>query len=100
MQVYVRPFPGPGARWQISNAGGTAPVWSRNGRELFFQDLDNRIMVADYTATRDSFMPGKARLWSNQQLQNTGGGSLNYDLAPDGKDFAVFPSSLSLNRRF
>ena len=50
-EVYVRPFPGPGGKTQISNAGGTVPVWSRNGRELFFQNLDNRILVAEYTAT-------------------------------------------------
>ncbi len=34
--------------------------------------------------------PGKPRLWSDQQLQNIGG-ILNYDLAPDGKRFAIFP---------
>jgi Tol biopolymer transport system component/predicted Ser/Thr protein kinase len=88
-EVYVRPFPGPGGRWQISNAGGTFPVWSSNGRELFFETLDNRIMVEDYTATGDSFMQGKPRLWSNQQLQNINGNP-NYDLAPDGKRLAAF----------
>ena len=35
-------------------------------------------------------MPGKPRLWSDQRLQNVGG-NLNYDLAPDGKRFAIFP---------
>jgi dipeptidyl aminopeptidase/acylaminoacyl peptidase len=45
-QVYVRAFPDNGGKWQISNAGGAYPVWSRNGRELFFRNLDNRIMVA------------------------------------------------------
>jgi Tol biopolymer transport system component len=89
-EVYVRPFPGPGGKWQISNAGGQLPVWSRNGRELFFQNLDNRIMVEDYTATRDSFMPDKPRLWSDQQLHPVSG-ALNYDLALDGKRFAIFP---------
>jgi serine/threonine-protein kinase len=88
--VYVRPFPpGPG-KWPISNAGGTIPIWSRNGRELFFQTPDSRIMVTDYTTMGDSFMPGKPRLWSEQQLLDLGG-ILNYDLAPDGKRFAIFP---------
>ena len=86
----MRPFPpGPGGT-QISNAGGTLPVWSRNGRELFFQNPDNRIMVADYTAKGDSFVTRKPHLWSDQQLHNLGG-TLNYDLAPDGKRFAIFP---------
>jgi Tol biopolymer transport system component len=90
-EVYVRPFPGPGAKWQISNAGGQLPVWSRNGRELFFQNLDNRIMVADYEPKNESFVAGKPRLWTDQQLHDAGG-TLNYDLAPDGKRFAIFPN--------
>ena len=36
-QVYVRAFPDKGGKWQISNSGGIYPVWSRNGRELFFR---------------------------------------------------------------
>ena len=41
LEVYVIPFPGPGGKWRISTAGGEFPVWSRNGRELFFQ-ISNR----------------------------------------------------------
>jgi len=89
-EVWVKPFTGPGEKKQISNAGGQLPVWSRNGRELFFQNLDNRIQVTDYTATGDSFVPSKPRLWSDQQLHDVNG-LLNYDLAPDGKSFAIFP---------
>ena len=90
-EVYVRPFPpGPGGKSQVSNAGGKLPVWSRNGRELFFQSLDNRIMVADWEPTNESFVHGKPNLWSDQQLYDLGL-NLNYDLAPDGKRFAIFP---------
>jgi serine/threonine-protein kinase len=36
-QIYVRPFPAIGdGRWQVSNDGGVAPRWSRDGRELYF----------------------------------------------------------------
>jgi hypothetical protein len=35
-EVYVQPFPDLGPRHQISTAGGTAPAWSRDGRELFY----------------------------------------------------------------
>jgi Tol biopolymer transport system component len=89
VEVYVRPFPGPGGRWQISSAGGTLPVWSRNGRELFFENLDHHIMVTDYERKNDLFVAGKPRLWSDQALQDLP--SLNYDLAPDGKRFAILP---------
>jgi serine/threonine-protein kinase len=94
-EVYVRPFPippgGTGGKWQISNAGGVFPVWSPKGRDLFFQNLDNRIMVTDYEVKTESFVAGKPRVWSDQQLRDLGG-ALNYDLAPDGKRFAVLPN--------
>lgn len=89
-EVYVRPFPGPGGKWQVSSSGGHLAVWSRNGRELFFQNLDNRIMVANYEAKNGSFVTGKPRLWSDQQLRDVEL-NLSYDLAPDGKRFAIFP---------
>jgi Tol biopolymer transport system component len=44
--VYVRPFPGPGEKMQISSEGGGGPVWSRNSRELFYRAA-NRIMAVD-----------------------------------------------------
>jgi Tol biopolymer transport system component len=88
-EVYVRAFPDKGGRWQISNAGGTWIEWSRNGRELFFRTLDNRIMVASYTAKGDSFVADKPRVWSEKQLADFGPGVPNYDLAPDGKRIAA-----------
>ena len=89
-EVYVVPFRGPGGKRQISDGGGQLPIWSRNGLQLFFEDLNNRIMATDYTATGDSFVQGKPREWSEQQLQEVAG-MLNYDLSPDGKGFAIFP---------
>ncbi len=93
-EVYVQPFPGaPSAsgKWQISTGGGSHPIWSRNGRELFYQSLDNRIMVATYTAKADSFAADKPRPWSNTQILEPVALQWNLDLAPDGKRFAVFP---------
>ena len=64
------------------------PVWSRNGRQLFYRTLDNRIMVATYTTKGDAFAAEKPRLWAERRFLDTG--TLpNFDLAPDGKRFAV-----------
>jgi len=87
-EVYVRPFPGPGGRWQISTGGGRFPAWSRTARELFFQSLDGRIMIVSYIAESGSFKAGKPRLWSQTRVRVSGGQS-TYDLAPDGKRCAV-----------
>ena len=43
--VYVQPFPGPGPKWLVSTDGGIDPVWSRDGRELFYRQ-DDQMMVA------------------------------------------------------
>jgi serine/threonine-protein kinase len=83
-QVYVRAFPDKGGKWQISNGGGVQPHWSRTGRQLFFESLDNRIMVADYTVKGDSFIRDEPRVWSETRLASLGLFK-SFDLAPDGK---------------
>ena len=93
-EVYVRPFPGPGGKWQISSGGATGgPVWSRDGRQLFYGNPEFKIMVSDYTAKGDSFSYSKPRVWADVALN--GGNGLNpyFDIAPDGKRFAVIPKA-------
>jgi Tol biopolymer transport system component len=89
-EIYVRPFPGPGGKWQISNGGGVHPSWSRNGRELFYETAppDNRIMVVEYMANTDSFMPDRPRLWTETRINGLTG-STDSDPAPDGKSIAA-----------
>ena len=81
--VWVAPFPGPGGGWLISSRGDD-PIWSRNGRELFFVEASRTIMVAGYTARGDVFVFGKPQVWSPHPLMD-----LAWDLAPDGKRVAV-----------
>jgi len=90
-EVYVRPFPGgaTGGRWQISNGGGMFPRWSRNGRELFYRNVDSsRIWVAPYTVKGGALVAEKPRVWSQKRFTSIGPYP-NLDLAPDGKRFAV-----------
>ena len=93
-EVYVRPFPGPGGKWQIS-AGGTTPIWSPRRRELFYSDpIDRRIMVASYTVQGDSFRAEKPRLWSERRYTQRINAIAPRSLAlhPDGDRFALAPS--------
>ena len=90
-EVYVRPAPGSAGsgKWQISNSGGTMPIWSPNGRELFYRRNDSRgIMAASYRVNGESFVADKPREWSDKAFALTGT-STNYDLSADGKRFAV-----------
>jgi Tol biopolymer transport system component len=84
-QVYVRAFPDKGGKWQISNSGGSYPMWSRTGHELLFEALDNHIMVASYAVKDDSFVADKPRVRLEKQIGGVVNGGKNVDLAPDGK---------------
>ena len=61
-EVFLRPFPAVDqGKWQVSGGGGTAPLWSRDGRELFYLGRDN-----DMVAVRVS--PGTAPGLSRPQV--------------------------------
>ena len=94
MEVYARPFPGPGGKWMISNGGGGRPMWSPNGRELFYLAPDRRIMVVSYTAEGNSFVADKPRLWSETRVTTSA-----LALAPDGKRFAVVKETDETDRQ-
>jgi hypothetical protein len=72
----VRPFPGPGGALQVSTEGGTEPLWSGDGKELFYR-IGNKMMAVD-TVTQPSFKAGSPRMLfeGNYRYSDTGG--LNY----------------------
>lgn len=81
-------FPDRGSKWQVSNAGGMMPVWSPARHEIFYRTEDQRLMVASYTVKNGMFVADKPRLWFRGPLANLGL-TANFDLAPDGKRFAI-----------
>ena len=94
-QVYVQAFPGPGAKTQISNDGGTDPVWRRNGGELFYRNGDRMMAVA--IATSPNFSAGRPQeLWTGHYspgMSSSCGApgltSSNYDVTADGSRFLM-----------
>ena len=56
LEVYVQTFPEHGGKWSVSTGGGTWPVWSRDGRELYFRSTDNKIMAVSVTENGKSFI--------------------------------------------
>jgi serine/threonine-protein kinase len=85
-EVYVKPFPGPGGKWQISTNGGLAPAWSKTGKDLFYlTPQPGKIMAVGYSASGDAFQAGKPRPWSESQPT----GMLRFDPHPDGKRMAI-----------
>ena len=52
-EIYVRPFPGPGGRFQISANGGAQPRWNKNGTEIFYVSLESKMMAAPVKVSPD-----------------------------------------------
>jgi serine/threonine-protein kinase len=86
--VYVRPFPGPGGRWQVSSSGGIHPRWSAKTHELMYQTSTREVMRVEYSATADSFSLGRSRAWPSVQLADAGPNAV-FDVSPDGKHLAA-----------
>ena len=87
-EVYARPFPGGNSKHQISIGGGMRPVWSPNGRELFYNTADGRMMIVDYKFSGGSITFSKPRQWSQRKFSD-GSNLRNFSLTPDGKRFAI-----------
>jgi serine/threonine protein kinase/Tol biopolymer transport system component len=60
-EVYVETFPERGGRWPISTKGGDFPVWSRDGRELYFIGADRKLMAVEVKGNGKRFQPGVAK---------------------------------------
>ena len=89
-EIFVQPFPNiDDGKWQVStSAGAIDPVWSPDGRHLFFYEPGSRIMVAEFE-TDPTFSPGTPTEAFTLSGLNLSGGGRRYDLAPDGERFVV-----------
>ena len=85
-EVYVERFPELGQRRQISTAGGAQPVWSPDGRELFY--LSDEAMMVVAVETEPTFTLGTSEILfeSSGYFQ---GRNRAYDIAPDGQRFLM-----------
>jgi eukaryotic-like serine/threonine-protein kinase len=88
-EVYVRPFPSVAtARWQVSTAGGSAPLWSHSGKELFFRNNKADLISADIRTT-SGFTVGEQRvLFSLTPFSFTAPVQV-YAVSPDDKRFMM-----------
>ncbi len=85
-EIYVRPFPVSSERWQVTTEGGRTPVWSRDGRHLYFVRDETLFEVP--VDTRDGFESGEiVRLFTRDGLAASRRDTA-YSVAPDGR-FAI-----------
>ncbi len=84
-EIFVAPFAGSGERRLVSTDGGTEPLWSRDGRELFYQN-GTRLMVVSVTPGA-SFSASPPRLLYEGWFLRTITGNTSFSIARDGSRF-------------
>jgi serine/threonine-protein kinase len=98
-EVYAEPWPGPGMRIQLSSEGGADPLFSRDGREVFYRNGDTMMVVQ--VSTAGGFKAGPpVQLWvghysygMSSSCGPPGVSSANYDVTADGKRFLMIKDS-------
>ena len=93
-QVYVKPFPSQNDRYQVSLDGGLSPVWSRDGRRLFYTVRDT-VVAADIELDNPFRITGRRRLPEELTIEAP---HANYDVSPDGESVIGFRSAKSGSR--
>jgi serine/threonine-protein kinase len=78
-EIYVEDYPGGGHRAVVSSEGGTTPMWSRDGKELFYVTGDAVMVTA--VGSGGSMEPGR-KLFDRSPYNFFWH---SYDPAPDGK---------------
>ncbi len=85
-EVYVRPFPGPGGRVAVSTGGGMEPIWSRDGKRLFYRS-GTRLMEATVTTSPAFAVTERTMLFDGPYAAHPY--HQNFDVTPDGKAFVM-----------
>jgi Tol biopolymer transport system component len=81
-EVYVVSFPTPEGEFQISTDGGRIPVWSRDGRELYFISADSKMMAVKINTAGGKFQPSVPQPLFNVRMSV---GFANFDVSKDGR---------------
>ena len=86
-EIYVRPFPEGGGKWQVSINGGTQPRWRRDGKELFYVEEDQLMAVS--VSTAQGFSPGTPKLLFRDRWLRSDFPKQMYDVSADGQRFVL-----------
>jgi serine/threonine-protein kinase len=85
-EIYVRPFPKvDGGRWPVSTNGGTRPLWSRDGRELFYVAPSGAIMRVGVSGQSSWSATTPTLLVKEGYFTQPGNPGRTYDISSDGQ---------------
>ena len=89
IEIYVRPFPNvDDGKWLISTRGGESPIWAPDGRELYFDDYPDQMMVVTIE-TEPAFATGNPEVLFRGEYLGSSSDSRPYDISPDGRRFLM-----------
>jgi Tol biopolymer transport system component/predicted Ser/Thr protein kinase len=88
MEIYLRPFGGGDRRWTVSGDGGLHPLWSRDGRRIFYRS-GQRMMAVDLTTTPDVHLGTPQVLFDRRYEFGPNITFPNYSLSADGREFLM-----------
>ncbi len=104
-EVYLSPFPGGGAKWQVSQGGGVQPIWNRDGKTLYYLAPGGRLMAVSVQEKGAAVEIGTPRQLFQTPMADADAFGRAYTVTPDGKRFlveksgqvATFPLTLVTN---
>ncbi|MEO8030314.1 MAG: protein kinase [Gemmatimonadota bacterium] len=85
-EVYVRPLAGAGGRLAVSNGGGGEPLWSPDGKRVYYR-IGGRLLAAGITTSPALAVNSRDTLFEGPYLTDLY--HPNYDVAPDGRSFIM-----------
>lgn len=94
LEIWVRPYPGPGPAVRISSNGGVEPVWAKNGRELYYREQNRVMVVAVSSGDQFNFKP--ATILFESRFAHIGQPP-TYDVSIDGRFLMVKPADSVLS---
>jgi eukaryotic-like serine/threonine-protein kinase len=93
-EVYVVPFRGGQGKWQVSPNGGNAPLWSKDGKTLYYANLGFTVFGVPVQQLNHTLQFGTAE----QLVSNMPSQVFFYDVAPDGKKVLLNVISQQVNQ--
>jgi serine/threonine protein kinase len=94
LEVYVQPMPQTGSKWLISRGGGQGPLWSADGRQLYFIAPDRKLMAMAVRVEGTNLMPSPAIALMDTRITDWESSLVgSYAVAPDDQRFLINSST-------
>ena len=91
-EIYVQPFPPTGSKYQITTTGGLSPLWSPDGKQIFYVEakdgFSGQLMSVD-VRTEPNFSFANPMRLPIDRIAVRAANVRMYDITPDGKEFLV-----------